>query len=264
MKRYLYFVLLMSAACGPKDDTIRIKGDVPDLDQMAKRGDSLVARASSPILVDSLRFPPAVDSNGVSASPARNGGASARTETAGSLDSLGSPDPRGAADNAMGRRAQARGDSLAREDARRRASNIELSSRARRDTVRGVVTLTGTGPTAQPSLRDANGTTIGLSGMATSGLARLEGADVLVRGVKVTSRNVVMTDFIVRGVGGVPAWDGRLEQTSNGWALELTDGSGRKRVATVPQGLRALAGERVWVSMRAGDVTEAFGTISRR
>lgn len=261
MKRYLPVVLLLSAACGPKDDTIRVKGDVPDLDQMARRGDSLVASATSPIVVDSLRFPPAVDSNGPGPDSAQRRGAAASNETAGRLDSA---DGRAGVDNSMGRRAQARGDSLAREDARRRASNVDATSRARRDTVRGIVTLYGSGATAQPSLRDASGTTIGLSGMATSGLARLEGADVLVRGVKITSRNVVMTDFIVRGVGGTPAWDGRLEQTSSGWALELTDGSGRKRVGTVPAGLRALAGERVWVSMRAGDVTDAFGAISRR
>ena len=105
---------------------------------------------------------------------------------------------------------------------------------------------------------------IGLSGMATSGLNRLEGADVLVRGVRVTSRNVVMTDFIVRAVGGTPAWDGRLEQTGSGWALELTDGTGKKRVATAPAALRALVGERVWVSMLPGDVTKEFGQISRR
>ena len=255
MNRYVLFVLLLTAACGPKDDSIQIKGDVPDLDKMAKRGDSLVAHATSPILVDSLRFPPPVDTN----RPA----APARTETAGRLDS-GTPDSRNAGESDPRKRAQARSDSLARLDARRRLSALDGPSRARRDTVRGIVTLSGSGPTAQPSLRDAGGMSIGLSGMATSGLNRLEGADVLVRGLRVTSRNVVMTDFIVRAVGGTPAWDGRLEQTGSGWALELTDGTGRKRVATAPAALRALVGERVWVSMLPGDVTKEFGQISRR
>ena len=257
MNRYVLFVLLLTAACGPKDDTIHIKGDVPNLDQMAKRGDSLVAHATSPMLIDSLRFPPPVDSNGMT------GAVPARTETAGRLDS-GASDPRGSGESGLGKRAQARGDSLARADARRRFGGVDAPSRARRDTVRGVVTLYGSGPSAQPSLRDVGGTIIGLSGMATSALTRLEGADVVVRGVRVTSRNVVLTDFIVRAVHGTPAWDGRLEQANGGWALELTDGTGKKRVASAPAALRALVGERVWVSMLPGDVTKEFGPINRR
>ncbi|MEO7521951.1 MAG: hypothetical protein ABIW79_09060 [Gemmatimonas sp.] len=253
MTRYLPLVLLLVVACGPKDESITIKGDVPNLEQMAKRGDSLVAHATSPILVDSLRFPPPVDSNG---------GATARTETAGRLDS-NAGETRGI-DNDMSRRAQARGDSLARADARRRFANVETTSRARRDTVRGIVTLTGSSSAPQPALRDASGASISLSGMATSGLARLQGADVLVRGIKISSRNVVVTDYIVRAVDGVAAWDGRLEQTNGGWSLELTDGTGRKRVASAPTALRALVGERVWISMRSADATHAFGLIGRR
>ena len=130
--------------------------------------------------------------------------------------------------------------------------------------MRGVVMVTGQPPVRQPVLRNSAGTLITLSGMATAGLARLEGLEVVVRGVKVTPRDVVVSDYIVRTANGVPAWDGRLEQTGNGWSLQLTDGTGKKRVGTLPSALRSMSGSRVWISMHSGGAPLAYGLIIRR
>ena len=254
-------LLLAVAACGGGDGTVTVKGDVPDLDIAALRGDSLVAEATRPLLdpgsladyTDSTALP--VDSvretTPATARPLARSAATATTVA-------------GPGDNPMSRRAQARGDSMARASARAYASALKGASRAGGDSARGVVTLTGTAPARQTVLKDRNGAIITMSGMATSGLARLEGAEVVVRGVRITPRDVVVSDYIVRSVNGNPAWDGRLEESTNGWTLQLTDGSGRKRISAMPSGLRGLAGSRVWVSIRTGETPIAFGLIGRR
>jgi hypothetical protein len=167
-------------------------------------------------------------------------------------------------DNPITRRAQARGDSLARASARAYAGTLSREPRAGGDSVRGTVTLVGNAPARHAVLKDAHGSIITLSGMATSGLAGLEGAEVVARGVRVTPRDVVVSGYLVRAVDGVPAWDGRLEESADGWALQLTDGSGRKRISAPSATLRALVGARVWISMRAGNTPTAFGVVGRR
>ncbi|HYW32522.1 MAG TPA: hypothetical protein VE869_13560, partial [Gemmatimonas sp.] len=163
----------------------------------------------------------------------------------------------------LSKRAQARGDSMAKAEARRLYAPVEGTTRSRGDTVRGVIALVGTSPAQQAMLRDARGAMITLSGMATSGLVELEGAEVVVRGVKVTGRDVVVADYFVRAVDGVPSVDGRLEEAGGGWTVTLSDGSGRQRLASTPARLRALAGSRVWISLRDG-VPQAFGPVGRR
>ena len=69
-------------------------------------------------------------------------------------------------------------------------------------------------------------------------------------------------DYLVRASGGVPAWDGTLE---DGGELRLTDGTGRKRLPSVPGPLRGLVGTRVWVAFKAGSTTaDSYGIIGRR
>jgi hypothetical protein len=230
-------------ACGSSEgDGVTIKGDVAGLDSLATRADSLIANAGKPpVLFDSL--PRLADSSasgvgdGTLAVPGKDGG-------------LGTD-----AGNEMSRRAQARGDSMAKAIAAQLAGSN--ASRSRGDSVRGVLTLIGTEPARQVVLK-AGDQTISLSGMATTGLSRLAGAEIVVHGVQVTPRDVVVNDYIVRAAHGAPAFDGLLEE---GGTLRLTDGSGAKRVP-LPAELRGVSGVRVWVAVKNGAAV-AGGVVPR-
>lgn len=235
--------LALLAACSGEGDGVTIKGDVAGLDTIALRGDSLIANAGkSAVVFDSL--PKLADSTASTATgegtlvvPGRDGG-------------LGTD-----AGNEMSKRAQARGDSMAKAIAAQLAGSAARGARG--DTLRGVLTMIGTEPARQVVLKRGD-QLISLSGMATTGLSRLVGTEIVVRGVQVTPRDVVVNDYLVRAAQGTPAFDGTLDE--NG-ALRLTDGSGTKRVP-LPADLRGLIGTRVWVAVKNGAAV-AGGVIAR-
>jgi hypothetical protein len=239
------------AAC-TRETGVTISGDVPGLDTLGFRGDSLLAQAErgpADLLDPTVRATEGASdttaATRTAARPAPAPSARAAAPTAGQLMSL---------------RAQARGDSMARAIAQRLAGGGDGAGGARRDSVRGLVALVGTEPARQLVLQ-SGGTTIALSGMATSGLRRVVGTEVMVRGVKVTPRDIVVYDYIVRASGGVPAYDGTLDADGT---LRLTDGSGVRRLPVLPPALRGLTGARVWVAYRAGSTTAAaYGVIPR-
>ena len=138
--------------------------------------------------------------------------------------------------------------------------------RSRGDTVRGIVTLVGTDQARQAVLKTVDGSRIiTMSGMATTGMQRLVGLELRIRGVMITPRDVVVSDYVVRAVDGVPAYDGQLTSSSAGSYLQLTDGTGRKPLAAVPPPLQGLQGARVWVAMKPGSrVASKYGVILRR
>lgn len=254
-------VMLLAAAtalsaCSKGDGSVTISGDVAGLDTIGLRGDALIANAGKlPSATDSAR---AVAEGKVSRLPSMKGNNSVSATTSVALPSLPGVNP-------MSQRAQARGDSMARAEAMKLVGGSDVSGRSHGDTIRGVVTLIGTAPAAQVVLKPAQGNTINMSGMATSGMSKLAGAEIVVRGVRITPRDVVVSDFIVRAADGVPAYDGKLAAADGGWALQLTDGSGRKRLSVVPAALQGLEGTRVWVALKPGDNTpHAYGVIGRR
>jgi hypothetical protein len=234
------------AAC-TRENGVTISGDVPGLDTLGFRGDSLLAQAErgpADLLDPTTR---AADTTAAARAAARAAAPAVRAAapTAGQLMSM---------------RAQARGDSMARAIAQKLAGGGDAGG-SRRDSVRGVVALIGAEPARQVVLQ-SGGTNIALSGMATGGLNRLVGTEVMVRGVKVTPRDIVVSDYLVRASGGVPAYDGILEADGS---LRLTDGSGVRRLPALPPALRGLTGARVWVAYRAGNTkAEAYGVIPRR
>ena len=232
-----------AGACGAADDDrVALKGDVVGFDTLALHPDSLVASVNKPpIVFDSL---PRL------AEPTAAGSGEGTLVVPGSDGPVGTD-----AGTEMSRRAQARGDSMARAIAAQMAGTA--GGRARADSVRGVLTLVGSEPARQVALK-AGDQTIALSGMATTGLSKLVGAEVVVHGVAVTPRDVVVNDYVVRASNGVPAYDGLLEE---GGTLRLTDGSGAKRVP-LPAELRGVAGARVWVAVKNGAAV-AGGVISR-
>ncbi len=252
--------LLSSAACKKDDGSVSISGDVAGLDTLAFRGDSLIAQANRPFEpIDTLKLRLALQDSVRALGDTRDT-ATARETRAGSL---GDVNPAMLGANEMSRRAIARGDSMARADAQRLVGNRANGARSNGDTVRGVVTLTGVEPARQAALKSGDAM-ITLSGMATRGLTRLEGMDVMIRGFKVTPRDVVVSDYVVRAVNGVPAFDGRLEESGGAWTLRLSDGSGRKRIPALPAQLRGMSGVRVWIAMRDGSAPTAYGLVTER
>jgi len=101
--------------------------------------------------------------------------------------------------------------------------------------------------------------------MVTALLTRVTGADVMIRGVRVTTRDMVVSDFVVRSVDGVPALDGRLEGGAGAWSLVQTEGGTRVPLSTIPVGLRGREGSRVWITHAPGrSVAESYGIIQAR
>ena len=249
-------VMVGSTACkGEGDGSVTISGDVEGLDTLALRGDSLFAQADrAPQTIDSLQ---AVASGKMTRRPddiRKEKDVSAADSAAKTVNLPGV--------NAMTARARARGDSMAKAAAMRLTGGGP-GGRARGDTIRGVVTLLGVAPAQQVVLRTNNGeTTVSLSGMATSGLARYAGMELMVRGVMVTPRDVVVSDYVIRTVDGVPAWDGKL---AGGNTLLMSDGSGRQRVPAMPAALRESEGTRVWIAVKPGtSAVYRYGIMGRR
>ncbi len=255
------------AACSGGDDGVTVRGDLEGLDSIGLRGGLLLERADrTPALLDSIR---AANDRALAVAISSGDGAldmSRLLPADSSAAVLGEPRPRTPAaphalNERMTARAQARGDSLARAVARQLAILRDDGDRSRADTIRGIVTLIGTEPARQVVLR-SGGNTVALSGMATTGIHRLSGNEIVVRGLKVTPRDIVVSDYIVRAADGVPAVDGILE---DGATLRLTDGSGRKQLPSVPAALRGMEGTRVWLAFREGRAqADAYGIIPRR
>lgn len=266
LHRWLAGALLAaaSAGCGEGSGTVTIKGDIDGLDTLALRGDSLIAAAErAPQTIDSLRQAAKAElekarlaaelKSSALGGKAGSAGAAINTAAVDSAVARVAMSP----GNEMSRRAQARGDSMARAFAAR-VSGANTGSRTRGDTVRGVLVRQGVEP-ARTVMLQVGETLVSLSGMATTGMAKLAGTEVVVRGVRISPRDIVVADFFVRANNGVPAYDGVIE--ANG-ALRLTDGSGNKRVP-LPSTLRGLTGARVWVAVRDGKPT-GYGLIAQR
>ena len=267
--------LLMCAACRQEGEVVTISGDVPGLDTIALRGDSLLARADRPPEgIFDTAFTPRPHVGEVTATASGNG----TLEPASAALASGAE---------ITRRAQARGDSIARayaaqlaggnaDGSRARSDSVgggrgggrgcggpggggnAVGSRARSDSVRGVVATIGSVDAPQVVVRVGTAT-YAVSGMATRGMLRLVGNEVVVRGVKVSPRDIVVADYIVRAARGLPVLDGTIGDDG---ALHLTDGSGIKHVA-LPAEVRALVGTRVWIAMR-GSNAAAFGIVTTR
>ena len=244
---------LVTQACAGSADGVTISGDVAGLDTIGLRGGAMIAEAGqTPLTIDSLR---AVATGKVSRP--HNASAAGASVDASALGRLGV--------NPMTIRAQARGDSMARAAARKLASGT-APGRSRADTVRGVIALIGSAPAKQLVLTTDNGSrTIALSGMATTGMSRFVGLELMIRGVMVSPRDVVVSDYLVRAVDGVPAYDGTLSGGAQGSVLLLTDGSGRKNIGVPPSSLKGREGTRVWIAMKPGTRTAtSYGVIGRR
>ena len=161
-------------------------------------------------------------------------------------------------------RAQTLGDSMANARADQLAG--QNSTAVAGDSLRGMVKMDGSGPGSRPILLMNRGkTVVTLSGMGTDGLRQVLGSEVVVRGMRVSPGDIVVSSFSVRAVNGIPTIDGRLMKSSGGWTIELSDKSGVRKLASVPEALQAFEGARVWVAEEAKNaVPQLYGVIARR
>ncbi len=252
---------LLLGACGGNDDAIELPRSPEQLEAAARRGDSMAAMISvGQAIADSLaKIASGELDRSLLATLARPVAEGLPAQAATGAEASGTGSGR-----TMSERAQARGDSMARETARALERTLApAANRATSDTLRGIVTLDGAPPAVRVTLVSplAN-MPVALSGMAISELLRLDGLEVVARGVRVSPRDLAVASFSVRATGGVPVADGVLTNTNGAWALELSEG-GLRPLARVPAGLQPYAGERVWIATEAG-ASPSFGVITRR
>ncbi|MCA2993280.1 hypothetical protein [Gemmatimonas sp.] len=244
-------------ACG--SGGVSVSGDVEGLDTLAFRGGEILREADrAPLVLDSMRAASRAEF------ARRMGDTVPEDALAMASDSLAARAARRAVEDAsspggtMSRRAQARGDSMARAFASRLTGGATGSDRARGDSVRGLLVWQGAGPTRSVVLR-AGTTVVTLSGMATAGISKLVGSEIMVRGVRVTPRDLVVSDYVVRAFNEVPAFDGVVVDART---VRLTDGGTLQRVP-LPASLQGMRGARVWVAVKDGKL-HAYGLVEAR
>lgn len=139
-----------------------------------------------------------------------------------------------------------------------------------RDSVRGVVRVTGAEPRSALLLVPASGDPMVPRGADSTRLRQVAGLEVTLFGVAtgdcasdVGPRGAQFFDvarFVVRAVNGVAAVDGVLSQGAAVWVI--TDGAGvAHAVAAVPPMLQAMAGARVYWAGPLGAAPVAYGVI---
>lgn len=247
------------AACG--NDRVELPRDAAGLEAASLRGDSIArALAAEAAFADTLEM---VANGQLDASHLSRLASEIEVPIPMPMEVPAAPSS--GTGEGMTRRAQARGDSMARAAARDLVVRMDASgNRASRDTLRGIVVLEGEAPmfrlmldTPMANTPMAN-TPVALTGMATGELLRLEGLDVLVRGVRTSPRDLVVASFVVRAKDGVSVLDGILNNANGRWTLSLTEG-GERSLLRVPVQLQPYAGTRVYL----GEGGAVHGLITR-
>jgi hypothetical protein len=127
------------------------------------------------------------------------------------------------------------------------------------DTVRGIVSVTGTGFDQTVMLRSGTNTiTLAANASDSAALTRLGGADVLVFGAREPSRFRVAA-FRAMSVAGSPVVDGVLREDDG--VLQLETASGRLPLGNPPVALRTQVGARVWIGGPLATGPNTFGVI---
>ncbi len=147
----------------------------------------------------------------------------------------------------------------AAEPASGAAAAVSAAATVPRDTVRGVVAVTGADPGWRLTLTTAAGDAYDVTsaGGTATPLAELRAAEHLEvtllgnlapgAGELPGARGFVMTSFLVRAADGADAQDGILIREPAGYALRLMDGTALP-IATLPRSLEGQVGARIfWV-----------------
>jgi hypothetical protein len=121
-----------------------------------------------------------------------------------------------------------------------------------------VIAVVGSDPMTRVIMRAGRGSSLNLTGPHEAALARLARMEVWITGRPIGS-DFSVSAFAVRAVDGVPAVDGILTERNGALSVVPSD---RRAVAidSPPTALHAHVGERVWVTLAAGQV-QSFGVI---
>ena len=144
-----------------------------------------------------------------------------------------------------------------------------------RDTLRGIVAITGSEPLTMVQLTTADGSGWQLVGESLPVLRAAAGLEVMVRGVvlapdggarpvaRFSANEFAVREFVVRRVNGVVAVDGVLERAGAGFALRLADGR-LLTLTDLPVTLRDRIGGRIWWAGPLDRAPNAYGILRGR
>jgi hypothetical protein len=128
-------------------------------------------------------------------------------------------------------------------------------------TIAGRIKVVGSGADLVIELRDGLDNVYRLVGSNAAALASVDGGDVIARGTFDANPGFVVQEFQVTAMYGRPAIDGWLEETHDGLALRLSDGSLRV-VPGLPENCAEHIGARVWVIGWDEKSSVEFGLIA--
>ena len=136
------------------------------------------------------------------------------------------------------------------------------------DTVRGIVSITGSEPLTTMQLTTTTGGGWQLVGDSLQTLRAAVGLEIMVRGVVLATDPTARPDaqfavvrFVVRRADGVAAQDGVLERDGTGYALRMADDR-RASLTDVPLALRERIGARIWWAGPLDRAPIAYGILT--
>ena len=138
------------------------------------------------------------------------------------------------------------------------------------DTIRGVVSITGSDPLSVLVVVPRRGDAVVPTGADVAQLRTLTGVEVTLAGALTDeclpeggprgARVFAVTQFAVRAMNGVSAVDGTLQQDGEVWILATSDGR-RIPIVGLPQALANQAGARVYFVGSLDKAPQAYGII---
>ncbi|HJQ53380.1 MAG TPA: hypothetical protein VJ825_06010 [Gemmatimonadaceae bacterium] len=133
-------------------------------------------------------------------------------------------------------------------------------TQARPDSVRGIVSITGTDFDQHIVIRSANAVTpVTATPADSAALSRIGGVEVLAIGSR-SSGHFHLDHFTALAVDGSPVVDGVLRAAGDG--LKLDTANGTVSLGNPPDALRNLIAARVWIAGPLDTGPNSYGVIS--
>jgi hypothetical protein len=134
------------------------------------------------------------------------------------------------------------------------------------DSIAGVVRIVGSAPVnVQVVVQPAAGTAVRVTGRSAAEIARLAGAEVLLRGTieaspdPLVDRQIVVSDYRIVSVNGQPVLAGVIIGLDGNTGLLRTDGGIDVTLMGVPPGF--VVGQKVWVQGVHSLAIQSYGVI---
>lgn len=131
-------------------------------------------------------------------------------------------------------------------------------------TLAGIVRIVGATPRTHVAVESADGTRVTVVGPLSAELAQLGGAEVTVRGAVTRAEppdtnGIVMESYEITQVAGGKPIVGRLQREGSAFSVDSM------RLESLPSGLAAVVGAKVWVVGRPGKeglIVTAYGVLA--